>query len=481
MFGGAGYCRKLTSNVSYVYNIEDADEVVRRFEELNTSKYVTSKQRKNFGKGVGPIHLNSRILWEDIANTKAAGYRLQFDGVPFMVVGHKILDCHHGVDRHIAAKEKYKTKRQTNEIQCKRRKMIVRETKKVGCAAKIRMREILKFPDHMIVEDARANRLKSSKQLKKDIADSTKHVSFERRIYIELPNQSDHCNHSTGEDGAQSQRIDKVIVKFIHCQVYAGVESVDEIKERILLFVRDNLFRGRSMPPTTTRRYHPRNRDIKNHIYAAKSRMKSLSKIEVEEFDVLKDLISRTSPTPLTFIENTPPTTENMSPNTTDMNLRMLNDGSKALTCMNGTTGNINDNQLCIDSGYIDADESDGIVSPLTIQLQVEPEDTKEMVGECDKLLEAIRLRTKDLADPDILYRVCTKLKDIMECLDEEQSETVSQADKSTLPDIRCLPKYTSLLETKLRKSNICCRKRPLTWDNEFSDFEVHCETQDST
>jgi hypothetical protein len=54
-----------------------------------------------------------RLLWEDFANSKkeatdTSSTRIPYDGVPFMVLGTKILDCQHGIDKHVHSKKKRK-------------------------------------------------------------------------------------------------------------------------------------------------------------------------------------------------------------------------------------------------------------------------------------------------------------------------------------------------------------------------------------
>ena len=43
-----------------------------------------------------------RVLWKD-------DY-IPFSGVPFFVLGEKLLECHHGKDRNVGAKRKYQQK-----------------------------------------------------------------------------------------------------------------------------------------------------------------------------------------------------------------------------------------------------------------------------------------------------------------------------------------------------------------------------------
>jgi len=45
-----------------------------------------------------------RIFWKDVQATK--GVHLEFDGIPFIISGHKLLECQNGPDRNRALKEK---------------------------------------------------------------------------------------------------------------------------------------------------------------------------------------------------------------------------------------------------------------------------------------------------------------------------------------------------------------------------------------
>jgi len=47
-----------------------------------------------------------RILWEDPHNAKGA--KTSFTGMPFVILGRKVYDCQHGIDKK--AEEKRKTK-----------------------------------------------------------------------------------------------------------------------------------------------------------------------------------------------------------------------------------------------------------------------------------------------------------------------------------------------------------------------------------
>lgn len=46
------------------------------------------------------------IFWEDSQPVK--GQKLNFDGIPFMIIGTAVYDCHQGKDRNLALKKRIK-------------------------------------------------------------------------------------------------------------------------------------------------------------------------------------------------------------------------------------------------------------------------------------------------------------------------------------------------------------------------------------
>jgi len=44
------------------------------------------------------------IFWKDVQATK--GVHFEFDGIPFIILGHKLLECQNGPDCNRALKEK---------------------------------------------------------------------------------------------------------------------------------------------------------------------------------------------------------------------------------------------------------------------------------------------------------------------------------------------------------------------------------------
>ena len=48
--------------------------------------------------------LNHRVFWKDTQATK--GVNLEFDGIRFIILGHKLLECQNGPDHNRALKER---------------------------------------------------------------------------------------------------------------------------------------------------------------------------------------------------------------------------------------------------------------------------------------------------------------------------------------------------------------------------------------
>ncbi|PFX25800.1 hypothetical protein AWC38_SpisGene9547 [Stylophora pistillata] len=67
--------------------------------------------------------------------------------------------------------------------------------------------------------------------------------------------------------GGILQPIDKSLVQKIHALVGEGVKTVEEMKRHLRHYVRNDLFAGQNPPPVTNRRYHPKDVDIRNHMY----------------------------------------------------------------------------------------------------------------------------------------------------------------------------------------------------------------------
>lgn len=69
-----------------------------------------------------------------------------------------------------------------------------------------------------------------------------------------------------------TQRLDEKVISKIEELVGEGVRRVDEMKRHLKIYVKDDLFRGKEQPQRSNRRYFPRAKTIKNHMYNAAMR-----------------------------------------------------------------------------------------------------------------------------------------------------------------------------------------------------------------
>ena len=81
-----------------------------------------------------------------------------------------------------------------------------------------------------------------------------------------------------------SQQVDKRIINKIDQLVGEGVRQVREMQRHIRIFVKTELFRNAKLPASTSRRYHPKRKDIRNHMYKATMKLK-FSKLDQENLE----------------------------------------------------------------------------------------------------------------------------------------------------------------------------------------------------
>ena len=81
------------------------------------------------------------------------------------------------------------------------------------------------------------------------------------------------------------QRLDEQLIQKINDLVGEGVRNVGEMKRHLKIFVKDDLFRGKKQPERNNRRYFPKLKTIKNHMYNAtiKSRLSMIDQDNVQQ------------------------------------------------------------------------------------------------------------------------------------------------------------------------------------------------------
>lgn len=130
-----------------------------------------------------------RLYWEDPKEVN--GTKIKFTGVPFYILGSKIFDCQHGKDRNAALKKRKKTAMwagvctiyykisitgfkyfillyvhiskhaqtlsllfflffQDGDFTFKKNRFLAQPSKKANCPARLKLREIIIFPDYKV-------------------------------------------------------------------------------------------------------------------------------------------------------------------------------------------------------------------------------------------------------------------------------------------------------------------------------------------
>ena len=67
--------------------------------------------------------------------------------------------------------------------------------------------------------------------------------------------------------------IDSSVLSKIHELVRNSVTRVGEVQRHLTLFVKNDIFTGKTVPPVTNRRFFPSRRDISIHVYLARQRL----------------------------------------------------------------------------------------------------------------------------------------------------------------------------------------------------------------
>ncbi|XP_033633828.1 histone-lysine N-methyltransferase, H3 lysine-79 specific-like [Asterias rubens] len=185
----------------YVTTLEEANEAVHKFEKETGTKYTCYKNTAGFGNTEYKVEKPHKIYFEE-RSVDLCGFGIPYDGIPFVNIGKKVMDCEYGIDRCVAAKRKY-MERHLSDVTIIRRPLAQERTKKIKCKAQIRMKEIFKYPEFKISIDTSSRKKKVNLSIALREALKSGSVKGEKRIYIQLPRISDHKNHPLGEDAVK--------------------------------------------------------------------------------------------------------------------------------------------------------------------------------------------------------------------------------------------------------------------------------------
>ncbi|XP_075184917.1 uncharacterized protein LOC142256862 isoform X2 [Anomaloglossus baeobatrachus] len=255
-------------------SFENAMEAINEFEESTTSNFNAIEKHKDFGKEAFRPTSKVTVHWEGPMVNNVSLH--EFSGVPFIIIGRKVLGCHHGRDRAIAQKRRHAEAIRQKEItDCplvKRRSLM--QTKKKNCPAKIYIYHIMKFPDFQIEKKTSWRRGEAAKKIKSSLETNIRSI---HSYTILFPHISHHMNHPVDGNVAHAkEKIDPRIVKKITELFESGVRNRRDIKTLLDHFVRVELFVEQDLPINSRRRFFPSLKDIDNIKNRSTNKQKSL-------------------------------------------------------------------------------------------------------------------------------------------------------------------------------------------------------------
>ncbi|XP_022111029.1 uncharacterized protein LOC110990366 isoform X2 [Acanthaster planci] len=150
--------------VSYVRTLLEANEALHNFENQTGTKYSAYKSTAGFGNTEYKVDRPHKIYFEE-RSADLSGLGIPYDGIPFINVGKKVMDCQYGMDRCVAAKRKYMER----QVPLNSR--------------------------------SRKERVRLSKELREALKNGM--VKGEKRIYIQWPGLADHTGHSLGQQAVK--------------------------------------------------------------------------------------------------------------------------------------------------------------------------------------------------------------------------------------------------------------------------------------
>ncbi|XP_071497373.1 uncharacterized protein [Diadema antillarum] len=280
---------QLTPNFGYV-GTQEAAKALREFFELQKAlRFTALRTSANFGK-TDTLKQKKKLKWADIDSV--VGAAIPFDGIPFLILDKNTYECEYGKDHKLKQRAQRKSSHNNDKddaINSSRRKTSEAEKhKKRNCPAKIRMKEVMKFPDFKLDFDSRYQRNKVTENL--NIAMEKGQVMGERRIYISFPTDDEHKGHDLrSQVCVTGQHVDERIINFIDQLIAERAErTVEGVSQEVSSFVEDFLSKD-SLASDSLSRLSPSDGDISYHMEAA-AVIHTYSKLSPEE---LPELVSR--------------------------------------------------------------------------------------------------------------------------------------------------------------------------------------------
>ncbi|CAG2199233.1 unnamed protein product [Mytilus edulis] len=185
-----------------VKSVSDVQQTIQDYEVENHAKFRVVKKDINYGNdGKDLSLLVKKIRFRDPQPDSVP--IIPCDGIPFEVVGRKLLECHQGIDRDGHRKEKRKIEKQQSVIInikdiCKQN--VCTDFQRVHIS---RCSTTLSQGSHIDVNSTAYEKDTISSKLKKAI-EKKEQLCIEHKFFIALPDPSDHRNHLSGEKVSQT-------------------------------------------------------------------------------------------------------------------------------------------------------------------------------------------------------------------------------------------------------------------------------------
>nr|XP_054769966.1 uncharacterized protein LOC129277817 [Lytechinus pictus] len=205
-----------------------------------------------------------------------------------MSLQHTRYGCLFGRNKNAARLKREEQKREAclkgDHPTTKRRYKKVQGSRKKGCLAFIHVKEVIQFTDFKDCTSEYRQK-KTSLAIRKAL-ENGEALKTERKVYIRLPKEEDHDTHKVGQLTGFLIPLDKVLAKHLHFLVGQGVTSVREMRRHLKVHVETVLFpNADSRPPTSNMAYYPSDGCIRNHIYAARTKLR-YSKLDQENLEM---------------------------------------------------------------------------------------------------------------------------------------------------------------------------------------------------
>ncbi|XP_063615030.1 calcium-responsive transcription factor-like [Penaeus indicus] len=276
----------------YVTSLKLLHHLLQEFEICTHAYFIVQRTKRNFGKEPELQRIGGSIHWQDTQDN--ARPHLLCDGIPFIIMGTRTLDCHQGPDRDKKRKHIRAAANQQKDFEnyldkehdyTEREWHSVKASKKLNCPAKIYIRHIIKFPEYECpeaVEDI-GHRHAVTTTLQLDFK-RREDIVKEHQFHVQLPQS--HTTHAVGEQADSSLPIDRDLSAFIQKKVTEeGISNTKEMKKLLEEHLQSSelLFKGKELPSKNNTRYWPTLKQIRNHMMLATMRQRDHQAVSLLE------------------------------------------------------------------------------------------------------------------------------------------------------------------------------------------------------